>query len=247
MATIFSLGGSEDGLSLLPSSRKGADLSRSAARYKAGQLSASELKGVLSDAFGSQVQCAVTRGSEKYDEYTLSFSRWYTPPVEKKKTYRLHVYLHNTLTLPLKKKNEAQKGRASTFELIPSLSMIPRHPEHRCFMKIQVECILPGVMATLPARKRRELARLWHVDRDKPHQRRTSRQRASASAERVKEEGTGSIPGTVNFESAIATKDAEVATRGSRSNRGLIQPDRATATRSGRKGAKEEVRTASVI
>ena len=62
VATIFSLGGSEDTSRLPPGSHRGADLDRSVAKYKAGRLSASELKEILSEAFGSQVRCCAWEG-----------------------------------------------------------------------------------------------------------------------------------------------------------------------------------------
>lgn len=55
VATIFSLGASVDSCGLSTSAEKGVDLDRVVARYKAGRVSAAELKRVLAEAFGTQV------------------------------------------------------------------------------------------------------------------------------------------------------------------------------------------------
>lgn len=85
---------------------------------------------------------------------------------------------------------------------------------------MQVDCILPGVLSTLPASKRRELAKLWHVNTDKPRESRPFRTRASETVNFVAASGEAT---------ATATQEAAVAAeaRGTRNSFGLGQPDQA--------------------
>lgn len=136
--------------------------------------------------------------------------------------------------------------------------------------KLQADCILPGVLESLPSRKRRELARLWQLDKGKTRQPKLLRTRASASSAKVEEEcsritlGTVHIGVTSGAATTTTTEEAAIvaAARDTRNDHGFSQPDlshkeelqqrrqkrvSATAIRSDRQGTKHQVRRLSSV